>query len=765
MKRRAFLRGLGAAGGLAFAPALGRAAAPAARARAVDRLRDAKIQIGARASVVVQGGAAETIDVPLGAGRSARRAGRAGALVLTATPVAARADAINLSSTLRATRATVEEHAVTLAFDGWSRDNYVVLPGACYAGNRFQSRRAPYPPLLSERADIGPHVPPIVPDIARLSAGPGPSALTVDAADLATPVIAVQVPSERLGVIVLTRTAAGGGAVSLSLAESNDRTRATLSVATRGRGGEIPARVYVFDCPDVPALFERLHVLRKDLTGPTALVHDRPFSAMFAAHETRVNGRWLEKPGTLAVGDRSTPYTTWQTGWCGGLATAFPLIAAGSSVSRARAFATVAFALDGGQAPSGFFHGISDGKTWYDDGFAAPVAPQPTPPRATHPQPAATKHARRWHLVRRSAETLTFLIKQLALLERRPELRAGAKSEAWAESARRAADALVKLWERYKQLGQFVDIESGELIVGGSTSAGIAPAGLALAAAQLKEPRYLEVAKAMGEHYYDRFVRVGLTCGGPGDALQAPDSESAAALLDSFMTLFEATRDRAWIDRARAAAHLLASWVISYDEPGVGRGCPASGTRATGAVFWSAASRRGSPGYVLSSGDALLRLYRATGDVSLLETLRDTVRNLAQYLPEAGAAARADDGEPRCPRADTARWLEPLASAVPADGVCDTIGLLSYTEVPGIYVRVDTGFVFVFDHVTARVKERADGRMVLAIANPTRVDATVRILSETAASAAEPLRPGAVLDAQTAVVPAGATVQVSVPSL
>ena len=54
MKRRAFLRGLGAAGGLAFAPGLGRAA-PAARGRAVDRLREAKIQIGSRIKMIARG--------------------------------------------------------------------------------------------------------------------------------------------------------------------------------------------------------------------------------------------------------------------------------------------------------------------------------------------------------------------------------------------------------------------------------------------------------------------------------------------------------------------------------------------------------------------------------------------------------------------------------------------------------------------------------------------------------------------------------------
>ena len=134
--------------------------------------------------------------------------------------------------------------------------------------------------------------------------------------------------------------------------------------------------------------------------------------------------------------------------------------------------------------------------------------------------------------------------------------------------------------------------------------------------------------------------------------------------------------------------------------------------RATGAVFWSAGSGRGSPGYVLSSGDALLRLYRATGDVTLLELLRDTVHNLAQYLPDTDERKPASGDDATCSRADPGRWLAPGDSVVPADGVFDAIGLLSYTEVPSVYVRPDTGFVFVFDHVTARIKERGRGRLV-----------------------------------------------------
>ena len=399
--------------------------------------------------------------------------------------------------------------------------------------------------------------------------------------------------------------------------------------------------------------------MRKALTGPTARAHTLPFSAAFAAHEARVNARFVAKQGFFAVGARDSAYTIWQTGWCGGLGQTLPLLAAGDKRSRARARQTIDFVVEGGQATSGFFHGVSDGKTWYDDGFTAPLPPAPTdawPPRATpyaHP---------RWHLVRRSADALAGLVKQLALLER--QAAAAPHDEplspvdpTWAKSARLGADALARLWERHRQFGQFVDVDSGDLIVGGSSSAGMAPAALAHAAAYFKEPRYLKIAEESALHYFERFVEIGLTCGGPGDALQCPDSESAAALLESFVTLYEATRDRAWVERARAAAHLLATWVISYDAPPAGRGCPRPGSlRSTGAVFTDAQNRVGAPGYVLSSGAALFRLYRATGDVALLELLRDTVHNLGQYLRQGEGPDETAAGVGRSDARDSRRF-------------------------------------------------------------------------------------------------------------
>ncbi|HEX3903660.1 MAG TPA: hypothetical protein VH853_12480 [Polyangia bacterium] len=794
MKRRTFLRGVGATGGAALAAGLARPA-EGARPGALDRLKQAQISVVARATPPGTGAVAE---MPLGDGFSARRELHNGTLALRAAPAAGGRDAVDLFVTFRG-RSGAPAGTISLALDfgAWSLDNYLMLPGACYAGNRFASRFVGYPPLLTEPADIGPHVPPIVTDVPRLNLHPGPSGLEIAAADLATPAAAIFSPIAQLGIIVLVDPATSVGRTGITVSESDDRTRATIAVATPfapasrrtqsatpapaprdrpapahlGESVTLRARVAVFDCPSVDKLTERLFALRKALTGPTARAHTLPFSAAFAAHEARVNARFVPQQGFFAIGARDSAYSIWQTGWTGGLGATLPLLAAGDKRSRARARQTISFAVSG-QAPSGFFHGVSDGKTWYDDGFTAPLPPAPAdawPPRAPpyqHP---------RWHLVRRSADALALLVRQLTLLEQQAAAAPRDEPSApldptWGKAARLCAEALARLWERHRQFGQFVDVDSGELIVGGSSSAGIAPAALAQAAAYFKEPRYLQIAEESGRHFYERFVEVGMTCGGPGDALQCPDSESAAALLESFVVLFEATGDRRWLERARSAAHLLASWVISYDAPPSGHGCPPPGPiRATGAVFTDAQSRIGAPGYVQSSGAALFRLYRATGEVALLELLRDTVHNLAQYLPPreqpdvaVTTVTRLADG---CARADTRDWLAADGGVVPAAGLYDAIALLSYTEIPSVYAQTDAGFVFAFDHVEARVKERLAGRLVVALRNPTASEAILRLYAESADDAARRLAPGAILGAPTAVVPPGGAVEVTMPPM
>jgi hypothetical protein len=78
-------------------------------------------------------------------------------------------------------------------------------------------------------------------------------------------------------------------------------------------------------------------------------------------------------------------------------------------------------------------------------------------------------------------------------------------------------------------------------------------------------------------------------------------------------------------------------------------------------------------------------------------------------------------------------------------------------------VQLDEGLVFAFDHVDAAVKQRGGDRLVVSLQNPTRADAAVRVLAETAADAARPLAPGAVATARLVTVPAGGAADLELP--
>jgi hypothetical protein len=119
--------------------------------------------------------------------------------------------------------------------------------------------------------------------------------------------------------------------------------------------------------------------------------------------------------------------------------------------------------------------------------------------------------------------------------------------------------------------------------------------------------------------------------------------------------------------------------------------------------------------------------------------------------------APAPSSAQACARADTSDWFDEAGGIVPALGVYDTSSLLSYAEVPGLYVQTDGDLVFAFDHVEVAVKERTPERLMITLSNPTRAEAAVRVLAEAAADAARPLIPGAVAAARVVTVPAGGT--------
>ena len=458
MKRRAFLQGLGAAGGLAFAPTLG-AAAPAARGRAVDRLRDAKIQIGSRIRMIETGPRTGSVDVELGAGRSARRARHGASAHADARwPSPGNPTRSTCCRPSKSGSASLDEHSVTLGFDAWSRDNYVVLPGALLRRQSLPvAPPAAYPPLLTEPADIGPHVPPIVPEIPRLTRGAGPlvvrrrhgqpgDARPRNSRAGAPRLGIVGSPDRRLRRLVLDegerrpdarhrhrrRIGDPEPGVSTLRRQRQDpplrpgrgpggaRRRdpgARPRVRLRRRSGAVRTNVCAAQGPhradragSRPAVLRGVRRPRDARERPLGRKARLPRGrrSLDGVHDLADRmGRWA---GDDAAADRSRQ----------------------QDVPRARVRDHRVRARRAGRRRRASSMASPTARPGTTTVSCRRVSAAPPPPRAPRPQPVVYKHARRWHLVRRSAETLTLLVKQLALLERQPELRGGAASDALA---------------------------------------------------------------------------------------------------------------------------------------------------------------------------------------------------------------------------------------------------------------------------------------------------------------------------------------------
>ncbi|MCD6334397.1 MAG: hypothetical protein J7M27_03605 [Candidatus Latescibacteria bacterium] len=631
---------------------------------------------------------------------------------------------------------------ITFAFNDWSADNYVLMPGAVYNGNRFESRKMEYSPRFTDAADLDPDVPTIVSDIPRLNCREDRSEIQLLARDMATPAIGFHAPNTSLGFWCLTDEHTEQGPVGMFIRESEDRKQCEITITSPGvredvryticntqypsedRGVDLRAgdkvvlrmRLFGFDCPEIQSLYDHFVAIRKDLTGAVRLRNELPFSAALKILEEKYNrDNWKEDKGFYAVGIGERPCFIWQIGWVGGMIATCPLILGGDEISRQRALRNFDFVFPKGQCASGFFRSTGDGECWYSDHY--------TWPHNRYPESVNR------HLIRKSADALYFILKQFGLFQSlRPTVE---PKPAWVEGTRKCADAFVRLWKRTGQFGQFVDTETGDIIVGNSTSASMAPAGLALAGHYYHSDEYLEVAIAAGCYFYENFVKRGLTTGGPGDCLQCPDSESAFGLLESFVVLYEVTGDEAWIKKARDMAHQCATWVTSYDfdfppESLFGR----LGMSATGSVWANAQNKHAAPGICTLSGSSLFKLFRATGDLFYLELIQEIAHNLPQYLSRSDRPIGGMPSGWMNERVNLSDWLEGVGEIFHGSCWSEVSTMLTCVELPGLYIQPDTALVCAFDNIDAEIVENTNNKLTVKITNPTKFEASVHILVE-----------------------------------
>jgi len=368
--------------------------------------------------------------------------------------------------------------------------------------------------------------------------------------------------------------------------------------------------------------FENRKVMGLDCLRPDNI----PPYAQFEIQKNKFNTmNFRRELGCYGVGtENDAPTQVWQPGWVGGAMSSYALMKLGGEFELKRAMSTLEF-LFSTQTPSGFFWGIVgiDGKRYGD---------------------FVTGGDDKYHLIRKSADILYFLFKHFEVMrDKSVEIPVN-----FIDGTRKLSDAFVKLWNDYGQFGQFVHTDTGELAVGGSTSAGIAPAGLTGAYKFFGDEIYLDIAKKSAELYYSRDVKNGYTTGGPGEILQCPDSESAFGLLESFVELYDVTREDKWLCYAETTARQCSSWVVAYnykfpETSEFGR----LDMKTTGTVFANVQNKHSAPGICTLSGNSLYKLYEFTNNELYLELLEDIAAAIPQYMSTDSRPVYSWDEQPQ----------------------------------------------------------------------------------------------------------------------
>ena len=561
--------------------------------------------------------------------------------------------------------------SLSVWFPNWEQDSYVFLPACAYDGNKFEKIDVEYPPMYPK--DHGKsNASPIISDVPALNPD-GSGKIEVTTGDMSVPCFGVFLKSHKKAFFIFTEQACKGKNIGF-LVESGRVTvqfpalrskrykmcRTDVPSDDSGisvmKGERVLSKVLIkeFDCKDIPEFFEVFFNNRKcllcDSPAPNGYTKD-----LWNLIENHMNNDTFSGEYYAEMSKK------WQCGWVGGGMSSLPLLKHGSSLSRKRAIKTLDF-MTSNVAPSGFFYTMIVKGVIEDDGFGR-------------------EHMKKSALVRKLGDALYFLFKHFDVIT---------PKESWVIAAKNCADAFVRLYEKYQDFGHFIHIETGEIIYGGTASGASAISALVRAWYYFGDEKYIETARLAGEKYYNDFVARGITYGGPGEALCAPDSESAYAMVESMVLLYEAEHEAKWLQYAKDSLHLLSSWIMPYSyafpkESELGR----LNINTVGSVFANVQNKHSAPGLCTASGDAIYKLYKYTGSKDYLTLLRDILFFIPQCVSTEERPIFSWDVEPKkllpgwiCERVNTSDWEGPrrIGGVFHSSCWCATSVLLSFSE-------------------------------------------------------------------------------------
>lgn len=614
---------------------------------------------------------------------------------------------------------------------------FVMVPGAVYDGNRFEVRRMAYAPMYYDKADQRVDIPVLITDIPHMNRE-GASKLELRAGDGAAPMVALWWKAAGTAMLVyydpLTDKDEVRSESGFTLCEDEGLSLAVQYPVIRLKSYHFPAISTDLPSEDKPVDLEAGQSLAMTVTRvrfPCATIHDLYEKVLLLRYRFTPRGRaaagfplsecrdvitdkynrlnWNEAHRYYTVGVGDGYCNAFQTGWVGGGISLYAFMRMSrEAITVERAERSLDFLFDRVQSPSGLFYGLHDGTAPKGDNFR------------NHEDAS-------FLLIRKNADVLYFI--SAALLDRKK--RGQAIKPSWLTGIRRCADALLDIWERYGQLGMFVNADTRDILVGGSFSASFAAAGLALYAVLSGEKRYMDAAVAVAQQYYAMFERYGCTFGGPGEALCCADSESAYGLLESFLVVYECGGGDAFLTCARHAADYMATWCMPYDYA-----FPAAsefariGVSSTGSVFANCQNKHSAPGVCTHSGSAFLRLYRYTGQEAYLRVMEDIAHGITQYVSHPDRPLYDFQGFPieagyMCERVSTCDWegYNRIGEVFNGSCWCEVSALLTFADVPGVYYDKARDRLAVPDYAEAGVQ---NGRMRLH--NPTAYPMRLQVL-------------------------------------
>jgi hypothetical protein len=696
---------------------------------------------------------------------------------------------LNVKFTLLSGSVNNASTAIDFNFSDWSVKNYVMIPAAIYNGNRFPALKGGYMPPYTPDMFCNKNVPLTISDNPRLALHEGePSKIDLLTWNASTPAMSFFSPAMHKGFIVLAEPKTKWGINGLSVEENADRSKAGFTVTAPGvreyaanfggfskshdkpgnwkAGDEIDMKlyVYVFNATDIPSFLQAYMDKRKKLLGETPQYYVAPMSTIAHYTTLQVDKARLHKPpfyDTMYFPENS--FSRFQLGWIGGLMNTYPMLSL-NDPERAKWIATTFdFVTSKMQGKSGFFYGVLD-----NGNKLVPERKMPDSLKALHPEIISNA------MVRKNGDGLLWMYKHFLLYK---ELGRGNEIKPeWEASAKRLAQAFVNTFEKEGELGQYVDPESGKIVVYNSAAISSAPAGLALASVYCNEPKFLKAAEAIADSYYNRFTKtLGLTGGNCGDISMDPDSESTFGLLESFMSLYWATGKQHWLDLAKAEAALGSTWTVSYNYEFPKQSDLGSfDAHSTGAVWASTQNKHAAPGICSASGDYLFKLYRATGDTRVAQLLKDIINGHTEEveLPNRPTVSAGVNGPEKGTKLGCSMERVQISDAEGrgvigklyngSNGWTELNGLLMSLELPGIYLQTDKNQMFVFDQVQATSVKQKDGSAIVTIKNPTPFDAAVSVFSETSKQSFKPLSYTAFVHWPKVAVAAGKEVKVQI---